>query len=121
MSPTHILLAEDDPDYAFLVQLALREAGVINPVHVVSSREETFAYEGRGVYSDSSKYPFPAVILLGLRLPLFHDFDVLRWIRQHQDFNVCRVVVLSGVEYEEEAPFRPGARRRLLPSETFRL
>ena len=100
----HILLAERDPDYAFLVQHALNEAGVTNPVHVVRSRAETLAYlKGEGTYADRSTYPLPTVIVLALKMPLLHDFDVLRWIREQPELSDARVVVLSGIEYEEEA------------------
>jgi len=103
-SRSHILIAEEDSDYAFLIQLALKEAGVTTPVDLVTSRAETFAYlRGEGSYANRTLYPLPALILLGLRLPLLHDFDVLRWIREQPELHGIPVVVLSGVEYEEEA------------------
>ena len=99
----HILLAEDDDQYSFIIGLALKMAGVENPVQRVSSRDQVIDYvDGAGRYADRVSYPLPAAIILALRLPLQDDFKALRWVRQRPEFNNIYIVVLSGMEYDGE-------------------
>lgn len=100
----HILLAEDNPDDALLIQAALQKVGVLNPVHVVTSRSEVIGYfKGEGRYADRKQYPLPTLVLLALLRPLLNDFAALRWIRQHHEFDNVHVAIFSGMDYEEEA------------------
>ncbi|HYG34159.1 MAG TPA: response regulator [Clostridia bacterium] len=98
-----ILLADEDPRYALLLELALEQAGITAAVRSVNSREQTFAYlNGDGLYADRAAYPMPDIVLLGLRLPLLHDFDVLRWIRSRHELDCIKVGILSGSEFPNE-------------------
>ena len=99
----HILLAEDDDQYAFILRVALRRAGIENPVYRLASRDEVIAYmAGEGRFLDRKAYPVPIVIIWALRLPLLDDFKALRWIRAHHEFAQVPGVVLSGTEYDDE-------------------
>ena len=99
----HILMAEDDDQYAFIIQLALKKAGIQNPVHRLTSRDEVIDYmDGSGRYADRVSCPLPTAIILALRLPLEDDFKALRWVRQRPEFNNIHIIVLSGMEYDDE-------------------
>ncbi len=95
-----ILLAEDDDQYAFILQLALKQAGLKNPVEVLTSDEQVIDYLGGA--GQSAGQPASIAIILALRLPLTNDFKALRWIRQHPEFRHIPVIVLSGLEYDNE-------------------
>lgn len=98
-----IVLAEGDPHYAFMVQLAFHKAGIQNPIHVLVSQDQVIDYmAGVGPYGDRDRYPFPGAIILAVRLPLLEDFKALRWIRRHPRFHSIGIVVLSGLEYDNE-------------------
>jgi CheY-like chemotaxis protein len=98
-----ILLADDDAEDALVIQLALKRAGAEDPVHVVTSSEEVIAFmNGEGEYANRALYPLPTLVVLAIRLPLLRDFRALRWIRQRPQYNAIGVVVLSGVEYDNE-------------------
>jgi CheY-like chemotaxis protein len=100
----HILIADDDEDYALLMQIALTHAGFRNPVRIVSNGLEVIQYlEGDGPYADRAIYPMPSLVLLDLRLPVRHGLEVLRWIRRQPRLRSLRVAVLSGSELESEA------------------
>ena len=105
-----ILLAEDDDQYAFIIKLAFKQAGIQNPVHWVRTGDQVISYlAGEGHYADRQVYPIPAVIVLALRLPLEDDFKALRWLRAQHEFDNVGVIVLSGMEYDDER----GMARRL--------
>ncbi len=122
LNAEHILLAEDDPDYAVLLQLALQEAGIHDPVHVVSNGLEVIQYlKGEGPYADRTAHPLPALILLDLRLPLEHGFDVLRWIRSQAGLSEIFVAIISGSGLQNEARIAAdlGANLFLVKPHTF--
>lgn len=100
---TRILLADDDDQYAFILQLALKQAGIENAIDVVTSHEQAIAYlSGVGQYAGRAGCPPLAAILLGLRLPLGDGFKTLRWVRNRPEFSHVPIVVLSGIEYDDE-------------------
>src|SRR5262249_55551540 len=90
------LLLEDDESDAVLVQRAFQRANVLNPLLVLRSAEDAMSYLlGLGVYEDREQFPFPALILLDLKLPGMDGFEFLTWLRQQPGLNNMRVVVLS--------------------------
>src|SRR5437016_5944587 len=82
-----ILLVEDNEDDILLLERALRNARLANPLKVVKDGEEAIKYlSGDSAYADRTRYPFPFLILLDLRLPRLSGYEVLAWIRDHPDF-----------------------------------
>jgi DNA-binding response OmpR family regulator len=100
----NILIAEDNGDYAMLLQLALEKAGIQDQADVVSDREQLIEHLTSGA---EGALPLPRLIIIALRLPMFYDFQALRWIRAQRRFDQIPVAVLSGIEY-------PGEGRRAL-------
>ena len=91
-----ILLAEDSDDHVLLIKRAFAKANLLNPLQVVSDGEKAIAYlRGDGVFADRSKYPFPALLLLDLKMPNCDGFDVLQWLREQKNLPPVRVVVLT--------------------------
>ena len=94
-----ILVVEDEPNDAVLVNLALQKImpGVLLPM--VSDGIQALEYlKGSGPYADRSLYPFPDVVLLDLKLPLMDGFEVLRWIRQQPEFKLLPVIGLDRLD-----------------------
>ena len=118
-----ILLVEDEPNDAVLVQIALQKIipGVSLPV--VSDGIQAVEYlKGSGPYADRSAYPFPDVVLLDLNLPLMDGFDVLRWIRQQPELKLLPVIGLTGSLRNEDTKLacEAGANVCVLKSQGFR-
>ena len=91
-----VLLVEDSPDDAFLIQRAFRKANLLNPVVTVDDGEKAVAYlAGRGVYADRAKFPLPVLILLDLKLPRKSGHEVLQWLKSQQPLRRLPVVVLT--------------------------
>lgn len=91
-----ILLVEDNEDDVFLMQRALKGAGIINKLYVAEDGRQAVDYlSGNGEYSDRAVHPLPSVVFLDLKLPMMRGHDVLAWIRQQPQLKDLVVVVLT--------------------------
>jgi CheY-like chemotaxis protein len=91
-----ILLVEDSPDDALLIQRAFRKANLANPVQHVRDGEEAVAYlSGAPPWSDREEYPLPVFMLLDLKLPRRSGLEVLEWVRREPTLKRLPVVVLT--------------------------
>ena len=99
-----VLLVEDQPDQAMLVQDALKEDSDFTLLQVLQSGEEAIAYlEGEGKFADRATYPFPFLMLLDLNMPGIGGFGVLRWLQTRPDVNEkLHTVVLSSIQSSRE-------------------
>lgn len=99
-----MLLAEDNPNDVFLVCRAFQENQTLNPVQCVRNGEEAIQYlAGEGPYADRAAYPFPALFLLDLKMPVKDGLEVLRWLHEHPDIpRKLPVVILSSTELPNE-------------------
>src|SRR6266513_5622452 len=96
MNSKFILLVEDNAADELLVVRALRKNQIWNDVEVVrdgvAALDFLFA-TGPCCGRDSSE--LPAVVLLDLRLPRMHGFQVLRRIRADRRAQVLSVVIIT--------------------------
>ena len=77
-----VLVAEDDDGDYFILERAFKKAQFTHPVFRATDGQSAVDYlAGGNPYSDRQAYPFPSLLLLDLKMPLKHGFDVLRWIR----------------------------------------
>jgi CheY-like chemotaxis protein len=91
-----ILLVEDSPDDALLIQRAFRKANLANPVQLVRDGEEAVAYlSGDAPFADRARFPLPVFMLLDLKLPRRSGLEVLAWVRQESAVKRLPVVVLT--------------------------
>jgi CheY-like chemotaxis protein len=99
-----VLLAEDNPDDVLLIRQAFKENQALNSVHTVGNGEEAIQYlAGEGQYADRVAYPFPALFLLDLKMPVKDGLEVLRWLHEHPEIpSKLPVVVLSSTELPNE-------------------
>lgn len=105
-----ILVAEDNDDDYFLLDRAFKKTQFANPVQRVKNGQEVISYlSGASPYSDRTAYPIPHVLLLDLKLPIKHGFDVLDWIRQSENNKFLPVVIFSSSQ--QNADIREGYRR----------
>jgi CheY-like chemotaxis protein len=96
VQPT-ILLVEDSEDDAFVMNRALKQAGLGAPIQVLTDGQRAIDYfAGNGVFSDREKYPVPSVLFLDLKLPYANGFEVLSSIREKPEFNSLQVAILTG-------------------------
>jgi CheY-like chemotaxis protein len=90
-----ILVAEDQSDDAFLFEHTFAGLGIVD-YYIASGGVETIAYlEGAGRFADRQTYPVPDCVLLDLKMPQIDGFEILQWLRSHEDFRLIPTVVLS--------------------------
>lgn len=118
-----ILLAEDNEDHVVLIKRAFAKANLLNPLQVVCDGQETMAYlRGDGVFADREKHPFPALLLLDLKMPNCDGFDVLQWLREQRNMPPLRIVVLTTSDrvFDMQRAYELGAHSFLTKPVDFR-
>ena|SRR5580704_6251522 len=91
-----ILLVEDNEDDVFLMERAMRQAGITLPMQLAENGRDALDYlKGVGKFADRMAFPVPSVIFLDLKLPYVHGFEVLRWLKQESALGNIPVAVLS--------------------------
>jgi CheY-like chemotaxis protein len=90
--PVTILLIEDDPGHARLIEKNVRRAGVSNDIHHVSDGTSALAHLfGRG---EAIKHD-PILVLLDLNLPDMSGIDILAKIKADPTLRRTPVIVLT--------------------------
>ncbi len=91
-----ILVVEDDPNDALLLQRAFRKAGVPGIDLVLPDGQDAMDYlRGQGGYGDRTSFPLPTHLILDLKLPRVAGLELLSWIRDSREHRHLRVAVLS--------------------------
>jgi CheY-like chemotaxis protein len=112
-----ILLVEDDQNDVFFLQYAFEAAGITNPLRVVVDGQKAIDYlAGEGQYAERSRYPFPCLVLLDLKLPVRMGLEVLEWIHERPELRNLLVVVLtsSSSVADVDRSYQLGARSFLV-------
>lgn len=81
-----VLLAEDDPADARLVQRAFDKCGGGVSIVRLSNGDDLVAYlDGRPPYENRALHPIPSLLLLDIKLPRRSGLEVLQWLRARSD------------------------------------
>ena len=98
-----ILIVEDHPDDAFFIQRAFRQSGVERIPHICGTVRDAIGYlEGSGRYADRTQFPFPNLLVTDIKMPEQSGFDLLRWIRDHPQFQIIPTVIMSSSHLPED-------------------
>jgi CheY-like chemotaxis protein len=98
-----ILIAEDDANDVLILKKALERADIKYPIYVVPDGQEAIDYlRGEGQYSDRTKFPFPNVVFMDLKMPRMSGFDVLEWSKNNPECAVIPVIILSASKQDED-------------------
>ena len=91
-----ILVAEDNPDDAFIFKMMFRKAGLPHRLEMVEDGEHVIKWlQGREGYDDRQKYPLPDLLILDLKMPIKTGFEVLDWIQTEERYKNLPTVILS--------------------------
>jgi CheY-like chemotaxis protein len=102
-NPILILLVEDDPAHAEIVQRNLRDFRVANRIIRVEDGQAALDYLfRRGAYADPQSSPRPEIVLLDLRLPKVDGLEVLRQIKEDTDLKRIPAVILTTSNAESD-------------------
>lgn len=96
MAIKKILLAEDNPDDAFIFKMAFKKAGLPHGIQMVDDGQQVIQWlSGAGDFADRTRFPLPDVVILDLKMPIKTGFEALEWIRSHGEFRDIPAVVLT--------------------------
>jgi len=100
--PVTILLVEDDPGHALLIEKNLRRAGIANNIISLDNGQKAvdFLFK-QGDYSGDD-HPAPPLILLDLNLPVLDGYQVLKIIKNDERTKSIPVVVLTTTDNPHE-------------------
>jgi len=102
-NPVTILLVEDDPAHAEIVQRNFEDFRLANRLFHVSDGQEALDYlYRRGDFSDPDNSPRPGLVLLDLRLPKVGGLEVLKIIKTDSDLCRIPVVILTTSSAESD-------------------
>ena len=112
-----ILYVDDDQNDVMLLRHAMRRTCLSLDLRAVHDHESACAYlEGQGPYADRQEFPFPTLVLLDLKMPRQHGFEILQWIRSQN--RLCRlpVVILTASNHapDIEHAYHLGANSYLI-------
>ncbi len=97
-----ILLVEDDPGHAILIEKNLRRGGVANTIVTVNDGQKAVDFLlKRDVYKGDT-HPGPLVILLDLNLPVLDGYQVLKIIKNDERTRQIPVIMLTTTDNPAE-------------------
>lgn len=95
-----ILQVEDSENDARLLSLALRDAGVANPVITVPNGEQALQYfRGEGDFADRERFPLPGILMVDVRLPGMSGLELLELLGKQ--FTLKGLLVIAISAYDE--------------------
>ena len=95
--PGTVLIVDDDADELRLTKRVVSEVCPHLIIKCVRSGAELIDYvKAERGFSNRAEFPYPVLILLDLRMPEMHGFEVLLWLATHPPHNGVPAVVLTG-------------------------
>lgn len=97
-----LLLVEDDPGHALLIERNLRRANISNEIVKVDNGRKALDYLFyKGEYEDR-QCASPLLVLLDLNLPVLDGFEVLKQMKEDDRTRHIPVIILTTTDDERE-------------------
>lgn len=91
-----ILVVDDDENDRWLIERALRAAGVGGPIYLASDGAEAIAYMmGEGKFAQREKYAYPTFVMTDLKMPHVDGFGVLEFLKGNPEWAIIPTVVFT--------------------------
>jgi CheY-like chemotaxis protein len=97
-APVEIVMIEDDPGHARLIEKNIRRAGVNNKIHHFESGTEAL----RHLFQSDVRQNGPVLVLLDLNLPDMSGTDILEKLKSDDYLKRAPVVVLTTTDDQRE-------------------
>ena len=102
-NPMRIVVADDDADDRMLIEEALEESRLSNPVDFCVDGQDLLEYLNReGQWAELSKEGLPGLILLDLNMPRMDGRTALERIKADDRFKRIPIVILTTSKSEED-------------------
>lgn len=100
--PVTLLLVEDDPGHARLIEKNLRRANILNPIVLLTDGQQAVDYLfHEGPYA-SGAHAAPLLMLLDLNLPVLDGYQVLQRIKNDERTKRILTVILTTTDNPHE-------------------
>ncbi len=97
-----ILLVEDDPGHARLIEKNLRRSNITNDIVIITDGQQVLDYLfGKGEYA-GGEHASPLLVLLDLNLPVLDGYQVLQRIKADDRTKCIPVVILTTTDDARE-------------------
>jgi CheY-like chemotaxis protein len=100
--PVTLLLVEDDPGHALLIEKNLRRAGITNEILKLDTGQKAVDFLLRSGAYQGDDHATPMLILLDLNLPELDGYQVLKIIKNDARTKQVPVVVLTTTDNPAE-------------------
>ncbi len=97
-----IVLIEDDPGHAILIEKNLRRAGLINPITLIRDGATALDFLLPPENSGRPQAPPQMLVLLDLNLPVIDGYTVLKRLKKDERTRRIPVVVLTTTDNPQE-------------------
>ena len=97
-----ILLAEDDPGHARLIEKNLRRGNITNEIVTVGDGQAALDYLAAKGERGPGRRPLPILVLLDLNLPVLDGYQVLQRMKADERTKRIPVVVLTTTDDPRE-------------------
>ncbi len=98
-----ILIADDDLGDCQLIQKALEENCLKNPLNFVHDGEELMQYlKGEGKFNDRAQFPEPCIIFVDLNMPKKDGREAIEEIKSSELFKSYPIIVMTNSVAEED-------------------
>ena len=102
MQQVTILMVEDDPGHARLIEKNLRRAHISNPIITVDNGQKAVDFLfGEGEYANQP-HPCPLLVLLDLNIPVLDGYQVLKRMKENEHTRRIPVVILTTTDDTRE-------------------
>lgn len=97
-----ILLVEDDPGHALLIEKNLRRAGIANSIIKLDDGQKAVDFLFKKGESRDNDLAAPFLVLLDLNLPVLSGYQVLAAIKNEERTKTIPVVILTTTDNPHE-------------------
>ncbi|MCB0190880.1 MAG: response regulator [Anaerolineae bacterium] len=100
--PVTILLVEDDPGHARLIEKNLRRANITNTIKWVEDGQKAIDYLFKNGEYANSEHGNPLLVLLDLNLPVLDGYQVLARMKNDAHIKRIPVIMLTTTDDNQE-------------------
>ena len=98
-----ILLVEDNQDDVEITRKALKQARLLNRLHVVRDGREACDFLFRtGAYAEPASAPRPGLVLLDINMPRMNGLEVLKRLKADPELRRVPVIMLTVSRRDED-------------------
>ncbi len=103
MKPRVILSIDDSPDDLMLLLLSCASMQVCFQLQTADGGKMGLAYlQGTDQFADRTRFPWPNLVILDLKMPGISGFEVLAWMRSHPETERLPVVIFTASTHPED-------------------